>query len=59
MNNESGKDVEGKGRVLVEGGHGVWMRDLGKDGSSELAEPVSKTRLERRTFSVRNRSVNN
>jgi len=38
VNNEFGKDVEGKGRVVVEGGHGVWMRDLSKVESSELAE---------------------
>jgi len=59
VNNEFGRDVEGNGSVLGEGSHGVWMRDLSKNESSELAEPVSKMRLEPRTFSIRNRSVNN
>jgi len=45
----------------------VWFKEVmvfgwktgAKDGSSELAEPVSKKRLEPRTFPIRKRSVNN
>jgi hypothetical protein len=35
------------------------MGDLSKDESSESAEPVSKKRLELRTFPLRNRSIKN
>jgi hypothetical protein len=59
LNNEYGKDVEGKVVVWFKAVMLFGWKTRAKDERSELAEPVSTKSLETRTIPIRKRSVKN